>query len=202
MQSDPYFLATLIGSRICHDLISPLGAVSNGLELLTLSGAEQSPELALVSESVVNANARIRFFRLAFGIASDDQMIGAEEVNNILKGVYADGRVTAGTFPAGSYPRAEVRAVMLALLCVEQTVPYGGALSVTEEERGWDVAASGERLNPNTELWGLLSGVSPPEKIPPAAVQFLMLQQVLPALGLICATHVTDNSATIRLRRA
>lgn len=201
VQSDPYSLATLIGSRICHDLISPLGAVANGLELLSLSNTDPSPELALVSESVTNANARIRFFRLAFGIASDEQMIGADEVNTILKGVYADGRVTAAPFPAGSFPRAEVRAVMLALLCVEQTVPYGGELSAIQDTSGWTIASTGERLNHKAELWGLLAGVPPDNAVPPSAVQFLLLQQVLPALSLICTTEVTQTSAIIHLKR-
>lgn len=200
--SDPYFLATLIGSRICHDLISPLGAVSNGLELLSLSGAEPSPELALVAESVTNANARIRFFRLAFGIASEDQMIGAEEINGILKGVYTDGRIYAERFPSGSFPRAEVRAAMLALLCVEQAVPYGGTLTVTQDDHGWDISATGDRLNPNAQLWGVLAGIAPKEAVPPSAVQFLMLAEVLPKLGMICSANVTENTATIQLRRA
>ncbi|MEM6482465.1 MAG: histidine phosphotransferase family protein [Pseudomonadota bacterium] len=201
MQSDPYSLATLIGSRICHDLISPLGAVSNGMELLSLSGTEPSPELALVAESVNNANARIRFFRLAFGIASEDQMIGAEEVNAILQGVYSDGRVTAQSFPAGNFPRAEVRAVILALLCVEQTIPYGGKLSMREGEAGWTIIAQGERINLKSELWDLLSGMTETETVPPSAVQYLMLPNMLPDIGLICTTDVTNNTATIRLKR-
>ena len=76
-------LAALIGSRICHDLISPIGAISNGLELLELAGAAQSPELDLIGESVSNAEARIRFFRIAYGYAND-QMIGPAEVTPIL----------------------------------------------------------------------------------------------------------------------
>ena len=56
-------LAALIGSRICHDLISPIGAINNGLELLGMSDAREGPELELISESVGNASARIRFFR-------------------------------------------------------------------------------------------------------------------------------------------
>ncbi|MEM9845927.1 MAG: histidine phosphotransferase family protein [Pseudomonadota bacterium] len=202
MQSDPYSLATLIGSRICHDLISPLGAVSNGLELLLLSGTEASPELALVAQSVANANARIRFFRLAFGIASADQMIGAEEINSILKDVYTDGRITAETFPSGSFPRAEVRAVMLALLCAEQAVPYGGTLAVTQDETGWSISATGDRLSPNAQLWDVLAGVAPAEDVPPSAVQFLMLRDVLPRLGMICSTGVTETAAGIHLKRA
>jgi len=40
----------LIGSRICHDLISPVGAINNGLELLLMSGMNMSPEVALIDE--------------------------------------------------------------------------------------------------------------------------------------------------------
>ena len=64
-------LASLIGSRICHDLISPIGAICNGLELMQLDGRPISPEMTLISESVNHANARIRFLRVAFGMAGD-----------------------------------------------------------------------------------------------------------------------------------
>jgi histidine phosphotransferase ChpT len=62
-------LTSLIGSRICHDLISPLGAIGNGVELLAMSEVAKGPEMSLIAESVENANARIRFFRVAFGAA-------------------------------------------------------------------------------------------------------------------------------------
>ena len=77
-------LSALIGSRICHDLISPIGAINNGLELLDMSGRTSGPELDLIQESVGNASARIRFFRIAFG-AAGDQMMGRAEVVSILK---------------------------------------------------------------------------------------------------------------------
>ena len=64
-------IAALIGSRICHDLISPIGAINNGLELLEMTGTSSGPEMELISESVGNASARIRFFRIAYGAASD-----------------------------------------------------------------------------------------------------------------------------------
>lgn len=60
-------LSALIGSRICHDLISPISAIGNGVELMELSGIERTPEIDLIAQSVENANARIRFFRIAFG---------------------------------------------------------------------------------------------------------------------------------------
>ena len=60
-------LAALIGSRICHDLISPIGAINNGLELLGMSGGNSSPEMDLIQESVGNASARIRATQATLG---------------------------------------------------------------------------------------------------------------------------------------
>ena len=92
-QADKPDLAALIGSRICHDLISPIGAIGNGVELMLMDGAPKAPELALISESVANANARIRFFRVAFGAATGDQRIAAPEVLSILSDLTKGGRL-------------------------------------------------------------------------------------------------------------
>lgn len=55
-------LAELVGSRICHDLISPIGAIANGLELLTMSGTSSGAEMDLIADSAGDAGARIGFF--------------------------------------------------------------------------------------------------------------------------------------------
>jgi histidine phosphotransferase ChpT len=69
-------LAALVSSRICHDLLSLIGAINNGLELLNMSGASPiGPEMQLICDSVKSASARIRFFRIAFGAASDDPVV-------------------------------------------------------------------------------------------------------------------------------
>jgi histidine phosphotransferase ChpT len=80
MSLSPRDLTSLIGSRICHDLISPLGAIGNGVELLAMSGTAPGPEMDLISQSVENANARIRFFRVAFGAARGGQPRGPRSV--------------------------------------------------------------------------------------------------------------------------
>lgn len=198
MSLDSNSLAALIGSRICHDLISPIGAVNNGLELLELSGQAKSPELALVAQSVADANARIRFFRLAFGVASPDQMTGAEEVNTILDGLYADTRITTSGLPEGSYPRAEVRAVLLALLCVEQAIPYGGALDIAKTDAGWTITATSDRLSPDPEMWAYLQGSRTDVRPAPAAVQFALLPQILDELNMnFAAYHLSEKAEII-----
>jgi histidine phosphotransferase ChpT len=116
MQRD---LNALLGSRICHDLISPLGAIGNGVELLAMSGINAAPEIALISESVENANARIRFFRVAFGASSPGQMVGRPEIMSILNDMTKGGRLDIDWRPTDDVLRAQVKLAFLLLQCLE-----------------------------------------------------------------------------------
>ena len=191
-------LAALIGSRICHDLINPIGAVTNGLELLELSGAAKGPELALVARSVASANARIRFFRIAFGVAGKTQITSGAEVASILSRLYADGRISVNGFPAGDHPRLLVRALLLGTLCIEQTIPYGGDLEIAQEGETWAIRARGTRLRHDSGPWRLLDGEWPAGPVAPGAVQFLMLPAALRDISMKHETEITETKCEIR----
>jgi len=66
-------LSALVASRLRHDLGNPLGAVSNGVELLQMSGMANSPEMALIADALRDTEARLRFFRIAYGAARPDR---------------------------------------------------------------------------------------------------------------------------------
>ena len=125
MQQPNLNLSALIGSRICHDLISPIGAINNGLELLGMTTRQTGPEMALISESVENAAARIRYFRIAYG-AADGQMMGRSEVTSILTDLAKGGRMDYDWEPQDPLPRAQVRLAFLGLQCMETAMPSGG----------------------------------------------------------------------------
>lgn len=198
MPDDSLNLASLISSRICHDLISPIGAVTNGLELLELSGTPRSPELDLVAQSASNVNARIRLFRLAFGTASPDQQVSSDEVESILSSIYSDGRLTVTWSAVGAHPRLEVRAALLALLCVEQAAPFGGQLAISEANGKWTASATSDRLAVNRDLWAVLEDASAPNNVPPAAVQFVALPHALQDCNRKIALQTSDSKAEIR----
>lgn len=176
MAVDNANLAALIGSRICHDLISPVGAINNGLELLGMSGAVSGPELELISDSVLNANARIRFFRVAFGAAGDQQM-GRAEVMSVLEDISKAGRMKFQWTPTEGSSRSEVRMAFLAALCLESALPYGGVIKVLNAEGNWTVIGEGRKVNLDESLWGHLDGTSTEGTITPALVQFAMLPE-------------------------
>jgi histidine phosphotransferase ChpT len=160
MQDKPD-LAALIASRICHDLISPIGAIGNGVELLAMEPGGARPEMALISESVANANARIRFFRICFGQATGDQRIARSEVTSILADISRGGRAGYTWTSPGDLSRREVRLAFLLLQCLETAMAYGGKVQVTRGDTGWTILAEAPRLKLDPALWEVLTGQAP-----------------------------------------
>ncbi|WP_136442480.1 histidine phosphotransferase family protein [Pacificoceanicola onchidii] len=195
-------LASLVGSRLCHDLISPVGAIQNGLELLELSGlSNDMPELELIRDSCTNAAARIKFFRVAFGSAGGSQMMGDREIRAILRDLTAGARVQSDWRPDADLPRAEVQMAFLAYLCCESALPQGGTVHIERGETGWSVGAEGPRINAVKPLWDHLTGGPGPEEIGADKVQFALLTLLAEERGLNLRVHVGDSSLRIELVR-
>jgi histidine phosphotransferase ChpT len=194
-------LATLVGSRLCHDIISPVGAIQNGLELLALAGdGDTSAELALIDESCASAAARIRFFRVAFGSAGSTQMMGARDCTATLEGFAAGGRVTAVWDVTGDRPRAEVQLAYLAYLCAETALPQGGTVRVACDGDGWSVAADGARIAADAQSWDRLVRPGPVETSTPDRVQFDLLRVLASGAGRRLDREAEAGAARIVIR--
>ena len=160
MQADPTDLPTdliaLVGSRICHDLVSPLGAIGNGVELLAMAGAMPGPELALIAESVTNANARIRFFRIAYGAAPPGQGVARAEIRSILDDMTRGGRLKIDWDVAGEAARTEAKLAFLAIQCLESALPFGGRIRIGVDGDLWQIGAEAPKLKIDAPLWSRL----------------------------------------------
>ncbi len=145
-------LAELISSRICHDLISPVGAIGNGLELMEAMGSV-SPELELVGQSAHSAQAKLKFFRVAFG-ASSDNMIGGAEAARVAMEMFTAGRLSLEVAESwGPRERGLVKLLYLLLLCVESSLPRGGKVQLFPTESGWRILVDGVPVAPPADLW-------------------------------------------------
>lgn len=188
-------LAALIGSRICHDLISPIGAINNGLELLGMSDARSGPELELITESVENASARIRFFRIAYGAASD-QTLGRAEVVSILSDATRGGRLQVAYGPLEPQPRWAVRMAFLAVQCLETSMPYGGRVEIAASGNAWTISGFAEKQSVDPTLWAILDGRDV-DDLAPAHVQFALLYAVAQDAGRDIRTTADGDPLTI-----
>ena len=190
-------LAALIGSRICHDLISPIGAINNGLELLGMTGTAGGAELDLISESVGNASARIRFFRIAYG-AAGDQQVGRADIVSTLKDYSAGARTEMVWGPLEPFPRTLVRLAFLGIQCLESALPYGGRIEVRFEEGGWTLSGRAEKLNVDQALWARLHGDEAAE-VNAAQVQFALLPVLAAEIGRTVRFETHAGEVTLRV---
>lgn len=191
--SGPRDLNALLGSRICHDLISPLGAIGNGVELLSMSPAGSSPEIALIAESVENANARIRYFRVAFGAASAEANLGRAEIVDILTDLTRGGRIGVEWDAAGPLARGEVKLAFLVILCLETAMPWGGQIHVSSDGGRWFLGATAERLKVDPELWELMANPSADVEVTSALVQFALVPETARVIGRTLRTDIRDT---------
>lgn len=190
-------LNALISSRICHDLISPLGAIGNGVELLTMSGQCLTPEIALIAESVENANARIRFFRVAFGAAQNDAEVGQSEVQSILRDSFKGNRTSVSWNVEGTLTRTDIKLTFLALQCLENTLPWGGQITISRSGTNWKLEARGEKVKIDAELWKMITDAADPEGVAASEVHFALVRGAAVDAGRSVAAFISDTQVTL-----
>ena len=148
---DALELAALLCSRVCHDLISPVGAIVNGLEVLDDNPKPEDRDFALdlIRKSAKTASARLQFCRLAFGAAgSAGAQIDLGDALNMARGHIEDGKTSiTWNLPRLLLPKNRVKLLLNMLVIAQQTIPRGGVLTVDPvgegETMSFRVAATG-----------------------------------------------------------
>lgn len=127
----------LLASKICHDLISPVGAVANGVEFMEEMGPDAGAEATdLIKFSALQASAKLQAYRMAYGSGGSDTSIKPENVHAIFeKMVVQDGKVTLEWDPHAPIGPAErpagfCKLLMCGLLLALDSLPKGGEIRV------------------------------------------------------------------------
>src|SRR6202023_4281908 len=165
---DALELAALLCSRVCHDLISPVGAIVNGLEVLDDNPKPEDRDFALdlIRKSAKTASARLQFCRLAFGAAgSAGAQIDLGDAQNMARGHIEDGKITiAWNLPRLLLPKNRVKLLLNMMVIAQQTIPRGGVLTVDPvgegDSFGFRVGASGLNARVPQNIAELLSSGS------------------------------------------
>jgi histidine phosphotransferase ChpT len=120
-------LAALLASRICHDLISPVGAINNGLELFEMMGGDHGgQEIDLIRMSADAATANLKFMRAAFGAADIGGVISVTEVKAAIAG-YLGPKFNLNWLAADTaLTRTDAQLVCLAAMITAGAAPLGG----------------------------------------------------------------------------
>jgi len=130
----------LLASRVCHDLISPIGAVGNGLELLEDADDDMSDDALKLSVNCVRrASALLEFFRMAYGTAGSDAGLRWEAAKQLAEGLLDGPKTTLiwGPAPAGlNVPAAAPKLALNLVLLGTEMLPRGGEIAVALQAAG------------------------------------------------------------------
>ena len=163
MYNNNSLLASLISARICHDLANPIGAISNGLELMELSGAPHTPEFELTANSVQNSNAKLNFFRTAFGPATNGEL-SSVEITRTLSEVFNSARCQINWQITDNIERNDAKLLFLLIQCLSSALPRGGTISVSRIADKTILTAQGDKVECDNTLWkSFLANVQNPD---------------------------------------
>jgi len=137
-------LAALLCSRVCHDLISPVGAIVNGLEVMEDDNDQETKDFALelIKKSVKTASARLQFCRLAFGAAgSAGAQIDLGDAEKVSRGFLEDDKTKlTWNLPRALLAKNRVKLLLNMLIIAGQTIPRGGTMTIDPIGSGDDLA--------------------------------------------------------------
>jgi histidine phosphotransferase ChpT len=203
---DALDLAALLCSRVCHDLISPTGAIVNGLEVLEEKQSDEETKhfaLELIKKSARTASARLQFCRLAFGAAgSANAQIDLGDAQTMARAFIEDDKTRlAWNLPRVLLPKNRVKLLLNMLIIAGQTIPRGGTMTVDPigagETLGFRLTCSGLNARIPHAVPALLDGTSESGTVDAHAIQPFYTGLLARACGLKVALAVEGDAVVM-----
>lgn len=179
MDMEGFELVSLLCSRLCHDLVSPVGAVTNGLEVLMDETDAEMREMAmrLITQSADRAAHRLQFARLAYGSSGGPEgMVDMGEAKKVTATVLEDHKITLEwRCDLGTAGRLPAKLLANAAFLAAESLPRGGILVAALRQEGGatniEINASGPMVRPIDGMAEILNGNMPVASLAPRAAQ-------------------------------
>jgi histidine phosphotransferase ChpT len=201
-------LAALLCSRVCHDLISPVGAIMNGLEVMEEGKDEETSQFAmdLIKKSAKTASAKLQFCRLAFGAAgSAGAQIDTGDAEKVARGLIEDEKFKiAWNLPRVLLAKNRVKLLLNMLLLAAQAIPRGGQLVVDPvgegDTTGFRITVTGANAKVPQAIPGLLSATPGEHAIDAHAIQPFYTGMLAKTCGLNVSMAVEGDAVVVAAR--
>jgi histidine phosphotransferase ChpT len=160
----------LLSSKLCHDLVSPVSAINNGVELIEdIGGSVVDEAMKLIGDSAGQASRRLRLYRIAYGRAGSDENLPVKDVRHVAEAYAAGGKIGL-TWPEGQPVEAVaahkgyLKTLLNLVVLAEEVLAYGGTVTLKSPPAG-----EGCRLEVAGR--GALEGTAPVEELTPRTIQ-------------------------------
>lgn len=170
----------LLSSKLCHDLISPVSAINNGVELIEdIGGSVVDEAMKIIGDSGQIASRRLRLYRLAYGRAGSEDNVNLKEARQILEAYFTGGKIVF-SWPDDlacevlSSVKGATKVLINTLLLGEEVLAYGGAISLKpldgDDRQGVAIDVSGRSAQLSESFKAALEGTVPVEELTPRTI--------------------------------
>ncbi len=167
----------LLSSKICHDLVSPISAINNGVELIDdIGGSVVEEAMKLIGDSSAHASRRLRMFRMAYGRAGSEENLAMRDARQVAEQYIAGGKLSL-QWPedqpkeliAGK--RGLLKVALNVIIMSEEVLAYGGSVALHGTESGcrFEITGRGAQLAP--PYAAALEGTAAIEELTPRSIQ-------------------------------
>ena len=197
------YVAELLASRLCHDMVSPVGAVKTGVELFTEYGDDAEGEtMSLITKSALQASEKLQFFRLAYGSAGKSASgVTVADALALIRSVCGNQRTTIETDALDEQPpQGGIKVMLNGAMLAGDCLPRGGVLRISSEAQPGNgyavrVTAVGERAGLDDELSAALAGDTDAAELTPRSAHAYYTSVIARGLdgGLAVETSKPDE---------
>ena len=196
-------LAALLCSRVCHDVISPVGAIANGLELFDdpeMDEETRQTALDMVRSSARTASAKLRFCRIAFGAAgSAGAIIDMGEAGETAKAFVGSEKVRLDWLaPRENRPKQQVKLVLNMMLIAMAGVPRGGVITIDIEGEVFTARAQGDRAKVPEAIAQVIDGTADLTLLDARLVQPYYARLLAQSAGLKLSMAMDGEDVVVR----
>ena len=162
--SIPTRASEILISKICHDLVSPVGAVNNGIEFLSEMGADGLQDgLGLIEHSARQSSVRLQLFRMCYGAGGSDAKVTGKSIYETFMN-YIDGTKCSldwdlmNAIPDEDPKAGFMKTLLNSMIFVQESMPKGGVVTVTmAQNNGMRITGVGDLIRPKE---GSVEGIS------------------------------------------
>ncbi|MEM8936612.1 MAG: histidine phosphotransferase family protein [Pseudomonadota bacterium] len=193
---DPLMLSALLSSRVCHDLINPIGAIGSGIEVLddpSVDDGMQDAAFDLIRTGAHKALALLKFARLAYGAAGGfGAQIKIDDARDALEGYYEAAKPSLDWRIEGDLAAKEIVKTMLIVGCAAaDSAPRGGDVVIDGDLKRFTITARGKKLFLNDDLIRALDGDA--RDIAPKYTPALIASQIVYETGGFISAAISDE---------
>ncbi len=198
-------VAELLCSRLCHELVAPIGAIGNGIELIQeFEDTMRDEAMGLIADSARQAATRLRFYRMAYGFAGRETIADLAAVRELAEALFAGGRITL-CWQSGSERAAlgggRGKLLLNMIVLAREALPRGGSVTVGLLEQAgrlrMDVEARGDGARIEPDRAAATAARIPVEELTPHTVHGYFTACIAEALGGRIEIDTANENAVV-----